>query len=164
MKGKTSYISAEQFHTQIRRVYSGQIDWAVNKKKKEMAHVVYDGVHENQAFEDERRGHGKDYATWIFSEERGIQEGIFSSCFELMIDAELEPNASIGLHHHDRTEEIYYILKGSVRMTTVGTEGKEYTEQLSEGDAHAVRLGQAHYGIAGPKGVRFIAVAFRMRE
>ncbi len=161
MKRKTGYVSGEEFHTQIKRVYSGEFDWAVNKKKKDMAQVVYDAVHENRSFEDERRGQGKDYATWIFSEEDGIREGIFSSCFELMIDAELEPNASIGLHHHDRTEEIYYILKGSIRMTTVGSSGEEHSEELSEGDAHAVRLNQGHYGTAGPKGVRFIAVAFR---
>jgi mannose-6-phosphate isomerase-like protein (cupin superfamily) len=164
MKNKSDYIPGEEFHTKIKRVYSGDYSWAVNKKKDQMAHVVYEAVHENRAFQDERRGHGKDYAIWIFSEEEGIREGVFSSCFELLIDAELEPNASIGLHHHHRTEEIYYILKGSIRMTTVGSEGEEHTEELAAGDAHAVRSGQAHYGTAGQKGVRFLAVAFRTKH
>ena len=35
----------------------------------------------------------------------------------------------------------------------------EHTETLGRGDAHVVKLGQAHYGIAGPRGARFIAVA-----
>ena len=161
MKRKSDYISGQEFHTKIKRVYSGDYGWAVNKKKQDMARVVYEAVHENQSFEDERRGHGKDYATWIFSEEEGIREGIFSTGFELMIDAEMEPNASIGLHHHHETEEIYYLLKGSIKMTTVGSEGEEHTEELHEGDAHAVCQGQAHYETAGPKGVRFLAVAFR---
>ena len=161
MKKKSDHIPGDKFHTEIKKVYSGPLHWAVNKKKKDMAHVVYEAVHENRSYDDERRGHGKDFARWIFSEEEGIREGIFSSCFELMIDAELEPNASIGLHHHHKTEEIYYILKGNIRMTTVAWNGEESSEELKEGDAHAVLLGQAHYGTAGPKGVRFLAVAFR---
>lgn len=155
------YIDGETFHNKIRQVYFGSYDWAVNKKKELMANVVYDPAHENLAYQDERKGHGKDFATWIFSEEEGLKENLFTTQFELMIDATLEPNASIGLHTHLRTEEIYYILEGRIRMTTVGPDGKELSEQLSAGDAHLVRLGQSHYGSAGPDGVRFLAVAIR---
>jgi mannose-6-phosphate isomerase-like protein (cupin superfamily) len=161
MKEKPEYIPGEKFHKEIKRVYSDSFDWAVNKKKANMAHVLYEAVHENREYQDERRGRGKDYATWIFSEEEGLREGIFASCFELLIDAKLEPLASIGLHCHDSTEEIYYILEGSIQMTTVAPSGKEHTEELVAGDAHAVKFGQSHYGTAGPEGVRFIAVAFR---
>lgn len=126
-----------------------------------MANVVYDPAHENLSYQDARKGHGKDFATWIFSEEEGLKENLFTTNFELMIDATLEPNASIGIHFHDRTEEIYYILEGNIRMTTVGPDGKELTAELSAGDAHLVSLGQAHYGTAGPDGVRFLAVAIR---
>ena len=52
-------------------------------------------------------------------------------------------------------------MSGSIKMTTVGSGGEEHTEELFEGDAHAVRSGLAHYGTAGPKGVAFLAVAFR---
>ena len=158
-KKETDYVDGETFHTKIKKIYSGDLDWAVNKKQEHMAKVVYDHVHENTAFEDERRGKGKDFATWIFSEEEGLKENLFTTGFELMIDARLEPNASIGLHTHSRTEEIYYILKGSVEMTTVNTNGNELRQKLRPGDAHMVRLGQSHYGTAGPDGVRFIAVA-----
>ena len=161
MKEEPEYIPAEKFHNEIKRVYSGSYDWAVNKKKAKMAHVLYEAVHENRSYQDARRGSGKDYATWIFSEEKGLREGIFASGFELLIDAKLEPLASVGLHRHDATEEIYYILEGSIEMTTVALSGEEHTEELVAGDAHGVKFGQSHYGTAGPEGVRFIAVAFR---
>ncbi|MDH4030691.1 MAG: cupin domain-containing protein, partial [Chromatiales bacterium] len=85
---------------------------------------------------------------------------IFQSGFELMIDAEMEPNSAIGLHWHHRTEEIYYILGGSIRMTTVNADGDEHSETLKAGDAHAVLRGQGHYGRVGADGVRFMAVSF----
>jgi hypothetical protein len=44
-------------------------------------------------------------------------------------------------------------------MTTVASDGQAVTAHLKPGDAHAVRLGQAHYGVAGPDGARFIVVA-----
>jgi hypothetical protein len=63
-----------------------------------MARVVYTAVHENRAFPtgDDRRGHGRDHATWVFSEEPGLEEGLFRGGLELMIDARLEPGAAIG--------------------------------------------------------------------
>lgn len=164
MKKEDEYIDGDTFHNRVRRVYKGNCGWAVNKKRDLMAKVLYDSVHENRQFEDERRGKGKDFATWIFSEEEGLRENLFATSFELMIDATLEPNASIGLHHHNVTEEIYYIINGSIRMTTVGADGAQLSQELSEGDAHLVRMGQAHYGTAGAEGVRFLAVAIRKQE
>ena len=161
MKQDTDYVDGETFHRSIRRVYSGALNWAVNKKREYMARVVYDRVHENPSFEDERRGKGKDFATWIFSEEEGLRENLFTTGFELMIDARLEPGASIGLHSHSQTEEIYYILEGSIEMSTVHQNGETFRQNLLAGDAHMVRLGQSHFGTAGPDGVRFIAVAVR---
>ena len=157
----TEYVDGETFHNRIRKVYTGAYNWAVNKKLEFMAHVLYDPAHENTAFQDERRGKGKDFATWIFSEEEGLKENLFSTGFELMIDARIEPHASIGLHSHHRTEEIYYILEGSIRMTTIDPGGEELSEDLSAGDAHMVRIGQSHFGTAGDDGARFLAVAIR---
>lgn len=161
MKTEDEYIDGNTFHKHVRRVYEGSYAWAVNKKRELMAKVVYDPAHENLKFEDERRGKGKDFATWIFSEEEGLREHLFDTNFELMIDATLEPNASIGFHHHNHTEEIYYIISGSILMTTLGMDGAELSQALTAGDAHLVRLGQAHYGTAGVDGVRFLAVAIR---
>jgi quercetin dioxygenase-like cupin family protein len=165
MKNDNQFVGGETFHSQERKVYTGSAfrgegGFAVNKRHSEMAKVLYEPAHENRQFQDERRGRGKDYATWVFSEEKGLKENLFSTDFELMIDARLEPDASIGLHTHHSTEEIYYILEGSIRITTVASNGKdEWSEELSAGDAHLVRIGQSHYGTAGNAGVRFLAVA-----
>lgn len=156
---KEQYIDGNEFHNQKRKVYSGKYGWALNKKNQYMAKVVYEATHQNLEYSDDRRGRGKNFATWIFREESEQQEHLFSSPLRSMIDARLEPDAAIGLHHHHNNEEIYYILEGSIRMVTIDPEGKEHSEELSAGDAHLVRSGQAHYGVAGPEGVRFITVS-----
>ena len=158
-----AYLDGERFHGEVRRVYAGPVGWAVNKEAARMAKVLYRAPHENLAESGIRRGAGNDWARWIFAEEAGIAEGIFQAPLELIIDARLEPEACIGLHWHRETEEVYYILAGGISMTTVAEDGREHTQVLSVGDAHAVRLGQGHYGIAGPEGVRFIAVAVRAK-
>jgi mannose-6-phosphate isomerase-like protein (cupin superfamily) len=160
----SDFIDGETFHREVRQVYHGPSGWAINKRHAHMAKVLYEPAHQNLDYSDPaRRGQGKDYATWIFSEEPGLQEGHFQTPFELMIDARLEPHASIGLHRHAQTEEVYYILEGTITMTTIGTDERQHTETLTVGDAHTVGLGQSHYGTAGPDGVRFLAVAVRAR-
>lgn len=161
MSAEPTYVPGDVFHSRIRKVYAGELDWAVNKQAGQMARVLYSAPHENREEQGDRRGHGKDFATWIFSEEPGLEEHLFSVPLELAIDARLEPGAAIGLHFHDRTEEFYYLLEGDLRMTTVERDGRERTVTLSPGDAHAVKLGQGHTGVAGAKGARFIAVAVR---
>ncbi|TMA29775.1 MAG: cupin domain-containing protein [Deltaproteobacteria bacterium] len=158
---ETGYIPGDIFHAQLRKVYFGELDWAVNKKGGLMAHVLYLAPHENAAESGERRGRGKDFAKWIFAEEPGLEEKLFSTRFELAIDARLEPGAAIGLHFHDRTEEIYYLLEGELTMTTVERGGRELSAVLRAGDAHLVKLGQGHFGVAGSKGARFVAFAVR---
>jgi quercetin dioxygenase-like cupin family protein len=161
MKKTEDFIPGEKFHSEVKKVYTGKYHWAVNKKHSEMARVLYEPAHENNRFDDERRGSGKDFATWVFSEERDTRENIFTTGLELFIDATLEPQAAIGLHTHDETEEIYYILAGSIKMTTIGVDGQQHSEELTAGDAHMIKKGQAHYGTAGAQGVRFITVALR---
>ena len=104
--------TGEQFHVPGARVYSEPLGPAIHKRSEAMARVAYTAVHENRAFdiEDDRRGHGRDLATWIFSEEPGLEEGLFHCGLELMIDARLEPGAAIGQHRHASTEEVYLSL------------------------------------------------------
>ena len=161
MADERGYIPGDVFHGQLRKVYLGELDWAVNKKGGLMAHVLYVAPHENIAERGDRRGRGKDFAKWIFSEEPGLEERLFSTRFELAIDARLEPGAAIGLHFHERTEEIYYLLEGELSMTTVERGGREFTAILQPGDAHLVKLGQGHFGAAGAQGARFVAFAVR---
>jgi mannose-6-phosphate isomerase-like protein (cupin superfamily) len=155
------FIPGDVFHTSVRQVYDGKLDWAVNKRDGQMARVVYLAAHENRSEQGDRRGHGRDFAKWVFSEEPGLEEHLFATRFELCIDARLEPGAAVGLHFHDRTEEIYYLLEGELRMTTVERGGRESTAVLRSGDAHLVKLGQGHFGVAGAQGARFIAFAVR---
>jgi len=161
----TNYTPAEQFHVPGGRVYEGEIGEVIYKRSAAMARVLYTTPHENTAFPegDDRRGRGRDFATWVFSEEPGLAEGLFCCGLELIIDARLEPDASVGLHMHRETEEVYYLLEGALTMTTVMRNGGERTLSLGPGDAHGVRLGESHYGRAGARGCRFIAVAFRRR-
>jgi mannose-6-phosphate isomerase-like protein (cupin superfamily) len=161
MNDDREYVPGDAFHQSVRKVYDAPLEWAVNKRDAAMARVLYVAPHENLAETGDRRGHGKDFAKWIFSEEPGLEERLFATRFELAIDARLEPGAAIGLHFHDRTEEIYYLLEGELRMTTVERGGRESTATLRAGDAHLVKLGQGHFGVAGADGARFLAVAVR---
>ena len=47
-------------------------------------------------------------------------------------------------------------------MNTVERGGRELSAVLRGGDAHLVKLGQGHFGVAGPKGARFVAFAVRV--
>ncbi|MCM2315799.1 MAG: cupin domain-containing protein [Thermoanaerobaculia bacterium] len=150
-----------EFHASIKRVYFGDYPRALNKRRDDLVTVKYVAPHENTAETGDRRGHGTDLATWLFSEEPGTAEHIFTVPFELAIDASLDAGAALGLHYHDTTEEFYYVLAGSITMTTIDTDGTESATELHEGDVHFVRLGQGHFGVAGSSGVRFLAVAAR---
>src|SRR4030095_12723094 len=127
------------------RVTPPPLGRAIHKRAEAMARVVYNAVHENRAFDegDDRRGHGRDHATWVFSEEPGLEEGLFRGGLELMIDARLDPGAAIGLHRHVATEEVYYVLEGQLSMTTVLADGREVPATPRPGDAHGGRRGGA---------------------
>jgi quercetin dioxygenase-like cupin family protein len=159
-----NYLAGERFHQPGQRVYQGPLDWAVNKSAAGMAKVLYRAAHFNASEQGVRQGQGNDWATWIFSEEPGLAEGLFTAPLELIIDARLEPAACIGLHWHAETEEVYTVLEGQLTMTTIAPDGREASAVLHPGDAHAVRLGQGHFGQAGPDGARFLAVAVRANK
>jgi len=161
LQNKNEFVDGKIFHNKIKNIYKGEYDWAINKRNEEMVKVVYDPAHENSKYQDDRKGKGKCFSTWVFTEEKGLEENIFATSLELLIDTTLEANASIGLHYHHDTEEIYYIIAGSITMTTVNLAGEELTQELFPGDAHLVKLGQGHYGTAGKQGVRFITFAVR---
>lgn len=137
------------------------MSWAVYKRAADMATVTYVASHENLAETGDRRGHGENRATWVFSEEPANAEGLMRSGLELVMDSRLAPGAAVGLHAHDRTEEVYYVLEGSLTVTTVQGD-QEASATLGPGDAHLIRVGQAHWVVAGPEGARFMAIAARV--
>jgi quercetin dioxygenase-like cupin family protein len=125
-----------------------------------MRREVLDPCHPNPGESGDRAGHGRNLVTMVFDEHPGTGEGVFRSPLHHVIDSTLEPGAAIGLHSHDTDEEIYYLLDGELTMTTVDGD-RESTETLGPGDAHAVRLGQSHFGVAGDTGARFVVIAVR---
>jgi quercetin dioxygenase-like cupin family protein len=153
---------ATAFHGEGRPVYDGELGWAVYKRADAMATVAYEASHANPDEAGDRRGHGRNIATWVFSEEASNAEGLMRSGIELVMDSRLAPGASVGLHVHDRTEEVYYLLEGELTITTVGADSREATATLRPGDAHLIRVGQAHFVVAGPSGARFMAIAARV--
>ncbi|HEU4405648.1 MAG TPA: cupin domain-containing protein [Polyangiaceae bacterium] len=163
MTRKQDHQPGAAFHAERRPVYDGPLGWAVNKQGARMARVHYEAPHENPAERGARRGGGNEYATWLLSEEGAQAERIFTAPLELMIDATFEPGAGVGLHVHRDTEEVYYVLEGSMTMTTVGPGGEEHEARLGAGDVHVVKLGQGHFGVAGPEGARVIVVGVRAR-
>lgn len=158
------WVPGERFHASRQPFYTQQLGWAVNKHAGGMARVVYDPSHPNPQQTGARAGHGRNLATWVFCERDGDGEGLFATPLKLVIDSWLDPGAAIGLHAHADNEELYYLLEGSLRVTTVAGDGKEAIAELHPGDAHAVRLGQSHHCVAGPKGARFIVVAVKRVE
>lgn len=158
----TAYVAGSAFHVPGARVYAGALGQAVNKKAAHMAKVVYEPAHPNEKAEGMWRGQGRDFATWVFSEEPGLNERLLESGLELIMDVTLEPGASVGYHVHRRTEEVYYLLAGSLTVATVVAEGEVHTDTLQAGDAHLVRRGQGHSCEAGPEGARFVTIAGKL--
>jgi len=158
-------FNGDDFHSRVKKVYFGETGPVIYKKAAEIAVVEYPVLHHNPAETGIRAGGGgKAVSRWIFSEDNGQAEGLSSTDFNLMIDFSLEPGACMGLHLHHDKEEFYYILAGSITLTTVDTDSREYTEELHTGDAHMTRLGQGHYGQAGPEGVRILTVCVNRKS
>jgi mannose-6-phosphate isomerase-like protein (cupin superfamily) len=74
------------------------------------------------------------------SEIRPLMDRTTSGIERCSLAEEILPaGAAVGRHHHLETEEVYYILSGSGRMT-VGEEMRE----VSAGDAIYIPRGQPH--------------------
>lgn len=162
MSEATGLLSPEQFHDQpVAPLYAGELGEVVYKQRAAMAEVRYQPCHANPEQQGVAAGRGETRTTWVFAEDGNARDGISQTCFNLLVDFSLAPDASIGLHRHDDKEEIYYLLEGQMEMTVEPATGPAVTFTMHPGDAHFIRLGQAHYGVAGPQGARLIAVCVR---
>jgi mannose-6-phosphate isomerase-like protein (cupin superfamily) len=154
-EGRRTWVDGTEFHAEKRPWYGGALSWAIVKREAQMAGVAYEPSHSNPAEDGARAG----LARWVFCDRDGDGEGIFSTPLRLFIDSWLDPHASIGLHEHADSEEIYYLLEGELTIVTVAPDGREDVQTLRPHDAHAVLLGQSHSAEAGPDGARFLSIA-----
>lgn len=159
----SEYENSDDFEKNGSIIYKDLLGKVINKKNTHMAKVRYNPAHENNLYQekDPRHGYGSDYATWIFCEEYDKKEGLLDNGLELLIDAFFEPNSSVGLHLHTNTDEIYYVISGDMIMTTITEDGESHDFEMNCGDAHVVKRGQSHYGVAGKDGCRCIVVGVR---
>jgi mannose-6-phosphate isomerase-like protein (cupin superfamily) len=131
------------------------------KRDAAMVRETATPLHANPSEDGWRRGSGRAESKLVVAETGGVHEGVIQTKLHLLADTVLEPEASVGLHAHDHTEEVWYVLEGSLTTVTVAADGREVTHELERGDAHVVRLGQRHAGRAGSAGARLIVVAVR---
>jgi len=154
-----SWQDGGQFHREALPVHTGDPATAhLLKRRADMAHVAYRPSHPNPVEEGPRAGQGTSRCVWVWSEQGAQAEHISRSCLDGMIDTWLEPGASIGWHLHDHTEEIYYLVTGSLTVTVQDLSGREHVLELGPGDSHRIGTGMSHGSVAGPDGARFLCV------
>jgi hypothetical protein len=156
-------IDGERFHREGRPFYQAPPGdavpgWANVKRAGGMARVAYEPNHPNPAESGSRAGRGRTVSTWLACERAGDGEGLLTAPLRLLVDVALDPGASIGLHVHDATEEVWYVLDGTLTITLAAPGGAETTAELRRGDLCATRLGQAHTGVAGAAGARVLVI------
>ncbi len=150
-------LTEKQYHEDGAPTYRGQTDGAYKASDK-MAVVSYVPAHYEPENPAGMEGRGETLGKWVFNEETGQEEGILTSGIELFMDTKLAPNASVGMHRHATTEEIYYLLEGNLNIKLFA-EGDCIEISLFPGDAHLIRPNQSHYIEAGEQGARIIVVA-----
>ncbi len=71
--------------------------------------------------------------------EGTFEADMFTDELNKILKGKLAPGASIGLHCHETSSEIIYVLSGSGKMIL---DGKE--ERLKTGDIHYCKKGHSH--------------------
>jgi quercetin dioxygenase-like cupin family protein len=154
-----SWQDGEQFHRDALPVYTGDRTTAhLLKRGADMARVAYQPAHPNPEEQGARAGQGTSRCIWLWSEQGAQAERISESCLNGMIDTWLDPGASIGWHLHDETEEIYYLVAGSLTVTVQDLSGPVRVLELGPGDSHRIGTGMWHGSVAGAEGARFLCV------
>ena len=157
-------LTEDFFHGGDFPVYTNQGDEnpVVFKLKEGIANVLYEPAHANPDAPEGQKGQGKLIGKWLYNEQPDKQEGLLKSGIELFMDSSLEPNATVGLHAHYDTEELYYILQGKLFIELIDKNGHVYQQYLTAGDTHLIQPGESHFVRAGDQGARFIVVAAKV--
>ena len=99
-----------------------------------------------------RGGKGSMEISYILNKEESFTEKL-----DKMARVILRPGSSIGVHPHDTTEEIYYILQGNALFYDNGEE-----KRLQPGDAAITGGGGTHsIESLGPENLDMVAVIVR---
>lgn len=159
MKNSSPHFSAEQFHHGDAPVFTGTDPQF--KRDAEISRVSYQAAHHNPTAPSDQQGSGALVGKWLYCEEPDKAEGLLKSGVELFMDSHLAPHAVIGLHQHHDTEELYYVLEGSLTITLYDQQQQRCVELLP-GDCHCILCGQAHAVSAGEHGARFMVVAAKV--
>jgi len=157
-------LTEEQFHDGDIPVYIPQGDESSSrfKMKEGIANVMYAPAHENAEAPKGQEGRGKLIGKWLYNEQPDKQEKLLQSSVELFMDSSLEANASVGLHTHLDTEEIYYLLEGQLSIELIAKNGEISKQIIKPGDTHLIQPGESHFVQAGEHGARFIVVAAKV--
>jgi mannose-6-phosphate isomerase-like protein (cupin superfamily) len=75
-----------------------------------------------------------------------------------MFDTWLDGGVAIGWHRHDDTDELYYVLSGTLTVACGPDIGSADVVELRGGDVHRLRAGNGHAALAGPDGARIVVV------
>jgi mannose-6-phosphate isomerase-like protein (cupin superfamily) len=160
----TKVMTESEFHEGEALVYIAP-DKQKNRRFKKasgIANVVYQPAHKNDAAKVGQQGNGELLGKWLYNEQPDKQEKLLKSSIELFMDSRLAPNASVGLHPHTDTEEIYYLLEGKLEIELIGKDGTVIKQTITQGDTHLIQPGESHFIQAGNTGARFIVVAAKV--
>lgn len=152
------WLDAAAFHDQPRP--SGEAGPVT--RARDLPHVCYRPAHANPAADGWQQGQGENPCIWVACEQGLAAEGRLHSNLDGVIDSRLPPGASIGWHRHTDSEEIYYLLEGSLMVSVQDAGGQLASFRLQPGDRHLLSPGMAHAALAGDEGARFIAVLARV--
>ena len=84
--------------------------------------------------------HAQPFITADGSQIRELVHPNFSgACNQSLAEATLAQNSATAEHYHAKTEEIYYILRGTGRLRIEGE-----TREVQSGDVVLIRAGQKH--------------------
>ena len=157
-------LTEEEFHDGDIPVYIPQGDEKSTrfKVKEGIANVLYDPAHKNSEAPQGQEGKGKLIGKWLYNEQPDKQEKLLKSSVELFMDSTLEAHASVGLHPHIDTEEIYYLLEGELLIDLIDKEGQISRQLIKPGDTHLIQPGESHFVQAGKQGARFMVVAAKV--
>lgn len=133
-------------------------------KAADLAHVRYSPAHPNSAEQGLRAGAGNNECIWIANEQAGQAEQLSQGKLDGLIDSYLAPNASIGWHQHQDTEEYYYLLSGKLHIQMQDQQGHNRAFTLQPGDRHRIGSGMSHCASTDQAGARFIAVMLKCQE